>query len=127
MSVNPDDVIVITRGEKAVINIFLEKPDSFPRPVDLTDFDEFEACFLNTISGDPLVVTHVANANGSIIEKVSPDVLGQLKVTLEPTDTLLFEASDVTQDIDIQWNNSITPNKKRKRLYKVIMIDDYCA
>lgn len=114
--------LFITRGEKAIFDIFLEKKDGLPRPVDLTNFDTFAASFpLET--GSYLIITQVPNAAGSVIDKVSPDVLGQIKITLGPDDTQLLRTR-LSQDLDIEWDNSVTPNTRRKRLTNILSIED---
>jgi hypothetical protein len=35
-----EDIIIVTQGEKAEFDIFLEKASCYPRPIDLTDFDK---------------------------------------------------------------------------------------
>lgn len=115
-----EKIIIITQGEKAVFDIYLEKEYGFPRPVDLTNFDEFKCC-IETESG-VLELTEVANANGSIIEKIAPDVLGHLRVTIFPLDTTNLKAG-YSQNIDIQWDNSLSPGPKRKRLYKALNVE----
>lgn len=122
MSVNTETAVIITKGEKAEFDLFLEKK-TLPRCFDLTNFDEFKLCF-PTMSGTPLEITHVVNVNGSSVDKVAPDLLGQIKVILGTVDTLKLKA-DFAQDIDLEWDNSITPNPKRKRLHKILNVDDF--
>jgi hypothetical protein len=119
-----ESVIIITRGEKVEFDIFLEKT-TLPRPFDLTNFDLFKVV-LPTSSGTPLVLTETINANGSIVEKITPDVLGHLKVTIFPEDSALLEPA-FGQDIDLEWDNDASPNTKRKRLHKVLHVEDSLA
>jgi hypothetical protein len=120
MAEENEQVIIITKGEKAEFDIFLEKASGFPRPIDLTNFDKFKLC-LETESG-VLEITEVANANGSSITKVSPDVLGQLKIVLGSADTINLREG-FGQDMDIEWDNSVTPAPKRKRLHKSLNVE----
>ncbi len=124
MSEQSDEIILVTKGEEAIFSIFLEKT-TLPRPVDLTTFDEFKLCVISE-SGTPLELTETANANGSLIEKVAPDNLGQLRVTIKPADTLLLAVS-FGQDIDIEWGIAASPTTpKRKRLHKILNVEDSC-
>lgn len=120
MTDTQEDLIIITKGEHSVFDIYLEKESGFPRPIDLTNYDEFSLC-IETETG-VLHLSEAANANGSLIEKIAPDVLGHLRVTIYPTDTLLLRQS-FNQDIDIEWNNSASPAPKRKRLYKALNVE----
>lgn len=121
MSNCEEDLIIITQGEIANFDIFLEKASGFPRPIDLTNFDTFKVC-LPLASGEYLVITQVANANGSVVSKVSPDTNGQLNVIVNSVDTALLK-SGFAQDIDIEWDNAITPNTKRKKIQKVLNVE----
>jgi len=112
---------VITRGEKAEFDIFLEN-ETFPRSKDITAFDKFKACF-PTEGGTPLVITEVTNANGSSITKVDGGTYGQLKVVLGPQDSLLLKV-DPAQDIDIEWDIAASPAPKRKRLSRDLNVED---
>ena len=119
-----DQIIIITQGEKAEFDIFLEKENAFPRSVDLTNFTKFAAHFPGSAS--PVSITETPNANGSKIEKVSPDLLGQLKVTLEPADTALLNEG-FGQDICIEWDTVAEDNPKRKRLHKALNVEEFCS
>ena len=121
---NEEQIIIVTRGEKAEFDIFLEKENAFPRPVDLTNYEKFAAHFIKE-DGDCLSVTEVANANGSSIQKVSPDLLGQLKVILGPNDTSFLKVG-YAQDIDIEWDTAAEDSPKRKRLHKALNVEDFC-
>lgn len=121
MSESNDTVVVITVGEKAEFDIFLEK-ESFPRCVDLTTFDKFKVC-LPTEEGTPLEITEIVNANGSIVAKISGGTYGQLKVTLGVVDTNLLKV-EFGQDIDIEWDIDASPGPKRKRLHKALNVED---
>lgn len=116
MSEEVKEKIIITKGEKAVFSVYLM---SNGRPFDLTSFDEFKIC----IDGDADVieVSQTANAAGSVVEKVSPDVLGHLKVTLFPVDTLNLREG-FGQDADIEIDNSSSPAPKRRRLHKALNV-----
>jgi hypothetical protein len=126
MSEESEERIIITQGEIATFDIFLEKKSGFPRPIDLTNFDTFKVC-LPLTSGDFLTLTEVANANGSVVAKVSPDTNGQINVIVNSVDTLLLNPG-FAQDIDIEWDNSITPNTKRKKIEKALnIVESNCA
>lgn len=123
MSVSSEKrTLFITRGEKAVFDIFLEKKDGLPRPVDLTNFDKFSAS-LALESGGYLQISEVANAAGSVINKVSPDVLGQINVTIGAADTQLLLAR-LSQDLDIEWDNASVANPRRKRITNILSVED---
>lgn len=122
MSEENEEIVIITQGEIATFDIFLEKASGLPRPIDLTNFDTFKVC-LPLETGDFLVLTEVANANGSVVAKVSPDTNGQINVIVNSVDTALLKVG-FGQDIDIEWDNSGTPNTKRKKLQKALNVED---
>lgn len=101
--------ISFVQGAKVVIDLYLENKTELPRPIDLTDFDEFEICF--PTSGNPLVITHDLGANDSEIVKVAPDELGHLRLTISSVDSATVSAGD-SQSFQVSRNNSLTPNKQ---------------
>ena len=111
-----EKVIIVTKGEDATFDIFLVNTQN--RPVDLTTFTSFKFCVEGEIS--TIELTEVPNANGSKIEKVAPDVLGHLRVTLDQVDSALLR-DGFGQDVDIEWGDGTT--RKRKRLYKVLNVE----
>lgn len=112
-----EQIIVITTGEDAEFDIYLTNTQG--RPIDLTAYDEFKFC-VPTDAGI-LTLTNVANANGSIIEKVAPDVLGHLKVTIDRLDTANL-SQVYGQDFDIEWG--ITGgDRKRKKVAKALNVE----
>ena len=115
-----ETALIITRGERAEFDIFLEKK-TLPRSMDLSGFDKFKVCFDGDI--EPFTISEIANANGSIVTPIAGGIYGQLKVTLEPADTLKLKAQ-FGQDLDIECDNAATPNPKRKRLKKVLHVED---
>jgi hypothetical protein len=120
-----DELIIITRGEKATFDIFLEKKNSFPRPVDLTNFDAFKVC-LPLDAGGFLEITDTVNANGSIVTQTGSPLLGQLNVVVGSADSLLLKGG-FGQDIDVEWDNVATPNPKRKRINKALNVEEFCG
>jgi len=112
--------IVITQGEKAEFDVFLKNENG--RPFDLTSFNTFKVC-LDT-GGVSLTVTQVANGNGSVVSKVSPDVLGNLRVVVGPVDCETLKVGDLT-DIGIELDNSVTPNKKRLIIEKGLLVKPF--
>jgi hypothetical protein len=116
-----EDIIIVTHGEKAEFSLFLEK-NTLPRPYDLTNFDKFKATFLKS-DETYLTITETDNANGSSIKKVSPDVLGQLDVILGPDDATAL-MPEYNLDIDLEWDKASTPNKKRKRVHKILNVEE---
>lgn len=120
-SCDTEEIIIITQGEIANFDIFLEKASGFPRAIDLTNFDKFKVC-LPLESGSYLILTQVANANGSVVTKVSPDTNGQLNVIVNSVDTALLKAN-FAQDIDIEWDNATVANTKRKKIQKVLNVE----
>lgn len=112
--------ITITQGEKAEFEIFLKNENG--RPLDLTGFDKFLVC-LQT-DGTALSITETINANGSIVEKVAPDVLGILKVTVAPTDSDTLRLAELT-DIGLELDNVATPNKKRLIIEKGLLVQAF--
>lgn len=125
MSENNENIIIITQGEYAEFDIFLEKESGLPRPIDLTDYDLFTLC-LPTESGDCLNISQTENANGSSVVKVSPDVLGQLHVTLGPVDSAALKCG-FGQDMDLEWDISGEDKPKRKRLDKALNVSESCC
>lgn len=113
-----EKVIIITRGEKAIFDIYLL---NVGRPFDLTNFNQFKLG-LEKEDGTVLTITHTANGNGSQIEKQSPDAVGHLKVTLGAVDTKLLKVG-FGQDMDLELNHT-TPNPKRRRLHKQLNVED---
>lgn len=113
-----EKIIIITRGEKAVFDIYVK---TLGRPFDLTNFNQFKLG-LEKEDGSTLTITHTANANGSQIVKVSPDVLGHLQVTLGSVDTALLKVA-FGQDMDLELNHT-TPNPKRRRLHKSLNVEN---
>jgi hypothetical protein len=120
MSETNQTAIIITTGEKAIFDIFLEK-DSFPRCVDLTGFDKFTVC-LPLDAGGFLELTEIINANLSIVALIGGGTYGQLKVTVGPLDTKNLKIG-FAQDIDIQWDVAATPAPNRKRLNKALNVE----
>lgn len=116
-----DEVIIITKGEDATFDIFLVNQAG--RPVDLTTFTEFKFC----VEGDAATIelSETPNANGSVVDKVAPDVLGQIRVTLDQVDTALLREG-FSQDIDLEWGDGTT--RKRKRIHKGLNVEgSICA
>lgn len=123
MSSENEEIVIITQGEIANFDIFLEKASGFPRPIDLTNFDTFKVC-LPLESGSYLTLSEVANANGSVVSKVSPDTNGQINVIVNSVDSALLKVG-FGQDISVEWDNSITPNTKRKNIQKVLNVESF--
>lgn len=121
MSSEDESLIIITQGEIANFDIFLEKASGFPRPIDLTNFDTFKVC-LPLSNGEYLVLSEVANANGSVVSKVAPDTNGQINVIVNSVDTANLNPA-FAQDIDIEWDNATTPNTKRKKIQKILNVE----
>lgn len=120
-----ESIVIITQGEIANFDIFLEKASGFPRPIDLTNFDTFKVC-LPLESGSVLTVTEVANANGSVAAKVAPDTNGQINVVLGAADTAALRVG-FGQDISIEWDNSTVANTKRKNLQKALNVEAFAC
>lgn len=114
-------VTVINKGEEAEFDVFLEN-ETFPRSMDITSFDAFKACFI-TDSGTPLVVTQIANLNGSSITKVDGGTYGQLKVVLGPLDSALLKAGP-GEDLEIVRDVIASPAPKHERLHRVLNIEE---
>ena len=112
--------IVITQGEKAEFDIFLKNENG--RPFDLTAFNTFKVVLDK--DGTNLTLTQVANGNGSVVAKISPDVLGNLRVTVGPTDSNTLKLGELT-NLGIELDNSSTPNKKRLIIEKGLLVQPF--
>lgn len=112
--------IVITQGEKAEFDVFLKNENG--RPFDLTAFNTFIVCLHK--DGATLSITQAANVNGSVVSKIAPDVLGNLRVVVGPVDSESLKVGDLT-DIGIELDNSVTPNKKRLIIEKGLLVQPF--
>jgi len=117
-----NDTVIITQGEKAEFDMFLERPNTLPRPYPLTNFTKFKLCLPKT-DGNWLEITEVANANGSQIDKTGDDVSGQLHVIVGKVDTALLQ-SGYQQDVCLSWDNAGETNTKKKNLKKFLNVEE---
>ena len=122
MSEQDQGRIDITRGEKAVFSIFLENT-TFPRSKDLSGFSKFKVC-LTTSSGF-LIITEVANGEGSIVAPVDSGNYGELEVTVFPVDSETLN-DGFGQDIDVEWDVTAGTAPNRKKLKKVLNVETSC-
>ena len=112
-------LIEVVRGEEVKFDIFLYDEDG--RPFPLTAYDDFKVC-LKKKTG-VLEVTHVANANGSVVAKQAPDELGHLQVTIKAADSLDLKA-DRTSDIQLVLSNQATPAPRIKVFENALSVLD---
>jgi len=113
-------MITIDRGEKKIFEIDFRLKTG--RPFDLTGFDRFKVC-LPIGSGSKVELTDVANANGSIVEILGNAILGILKVTVGPDDTLKLVA-DQRLYIDVEIDKSATPGPIRERFLDALNVTE---
>ena len=114
-------MIEIVQGEHVSVDLYLERENAFPRPVDLTDFDEFSICLEQT-DGAKLEITQDLNANDSLIEKISPDTNGHLRLTLDTLDSVNLRSG--THSYSVVRNNSNIPNKKIINVYNGVKVEE---
>ena len=123
MSDEIGDTAEIIKGEIAIIDLFLEKPEGqLPRCFPLDNFDKFKVC-LPLASEQKLIITEVENVNLSKLEKIAPDAVGHLKLTVGKADTLLLKAI-FAEDLDGILDNSAGTLTKGFSFPKFLTIKD---
>lgn len=100
-----DEVIQGVKGGKIEFEIAIVDEDG--RAVDTTVYDAFRVG-IRIDSSTSLVITQVANGNGSIMTKVGVGAKGVFKILINPADSLLLDALE-RQDISFEMSESADP------------------
>ena len=100
-------MIGITKGENKEITLKIR--DKEGDPFDLTNFTKFKVCFPN--AGTGLVISEVANANGSVVALSGSAILGKLVVTLNYQDSATLEEGE-SLDIGVKVNSTAEDNPR---------------
>lgn len=115
-------MVRIVKGENATLTIKLR--DSEGDPIDLTPYNKFKVC-LPTVGSSPLEITETPNTAGSSISVSGNVLLGKLVVNVKAADSETLNAME-RQDIDLELNNSVTPNPRRARFKGILNVEQFC-
>jgi len=114
-----DGYVLITRGEK--VSYLIRLRDESGDPVDLNAYDEFKVCHEGD-DGSAVVASQTAVGDTVVVVDGDP-LIGRLKVTLSEASTALLKVDEL-QDIDIELDNSGSPGARRRRLKRVLTVED---
>ncbi len=109
-----DEVIEGIQGGKLEFEIALV--DENGRPVDTTVYDAFKICIRKTAT-TTLMVSQVANVNGSVMTKVGVAQTGVFKVVINPVDSLTLEVKE-RQDIDFEMRETANATNIIRAVFK---------
>lgn len=113
-----DDMITITKGEKAFFTIYVVTNDEHELPINITDYTKLKVSILKT--DDEYLLLSETDSGGSIVAKKTPNELGAIEVTIMPDKTNLLKESDAL-DIDVELDEA-SPAPLRRRLVKVLQV-----
>ena len=111
------DKVTIIQGENATFTIKLRDADG--DPFDISGFDKYKVC-LPATDGE-VMISEVANLNGSIITVDGNPILGKLSVQLKAADTLLL-LEEERMDIDLELDVAASAAPRRAKFKNVLTV-----
>ena len=114
----------INRGSDKQFNIKLFDQDG--NPFNLTNYVQFQIC-IKISASNTLTISETANANGSTVDKDTPNELGRLLVDIKAADVATLRVME-GQDIDLKIAKAAGAEPRTFHFNNVLNVfDNLCA